>query len=447
MTEYTPRVSYLKSLPAVRETTHRVLDLALSCDGLDHWRVDLSRLESAADLVLSVKGSTYGDMRFEDLPYHSRWRHFEAGKIARLSELLASLDAAVYDRQAILRLLLDLAVVAVLLDAGAGAEWRYVEAATGLTFSRSEGLGVAAWHMFCAGLFSSDPARDPYRVDAAGLARVTRDKLAAGMQVSPSNPLVGLEGRLALLHNLGSTLAAQPHLFAPPGCGGANASAQSENGMQNRPGCFLDALGSQEISIQDLWRVVSQGFADVWPRSRSSLDGVNLGDVWVCPALVRHLQKDHDTGDEKEKEAKGMVAFHKLSQWLTYSLLEVLEVHAGMRVVGAAQQMTGLAEYRNGGLLVDMGVIVPRETGALAKEGGYEVHSPFVIEWRALTVALLDRLATRIREKVGGLSEEQLPLAKILEAGTWAAGRVCAWKRSPETGNPPFKIISDGTVF
>jgi hypothetical protein len=62
--------------------------------------------------------------------------------------------------------LIDLFMVSVLLDAGAGNEWAYNEAASGVRFSRSEGLGVAAVHMFEHGLFSSDPAQ-PCRVDGA----------------------------------------------------------------------------------------------------------------------------------------------------------------------------------------------------------------------------------------------------------------------------------------
>ena len=55
--------------------------------------------------------------------------------------------------------MIDLTVVSVLLDAGAGPDWHYVEAGTGSASRRSEGLGVASLHAFAAGLFSGDPAR------------------------------------------------------------------------------------------------------------------------------------------------------------------------------------------------------------------------------------------------------------------------------------------------
>lgn len=60
--------------------------------------------------------------------------------------------------------LIDLFLVSVLLDAGAGNVWSYTEASSGRKFTRSEGLGVASVHMFTEGLFSGDPD-EPYRVD------------------------------------------------------------------------------------------------------------------------------------------------------------------------------------------------------------------------------------------------------------------------------------------
>ena len=106
------------------------------------------------------------------------------------------------------------------------------------------------------------------------------------------------------------------------------------------------------------------------------------------------------------------------------------------------EQLTGLAEYRNGGLFLDLGVLVPRHPGVTAA-----THSPdaeIVVEWRALTVALLDRLAPLVARHLG-LDAAELPLIKVLEGGTWAAGRELAEAR--RAGAPPIRITSDGTVF
>ena len=92
--------------------------------------------------------------------------------------------------------------------------------------------------------------------------------------------------------------------------------------------------------------------------------------------------------------------------------------------------LTGLAEYRNGGLFLDCGVLVPRDPGLLQRP-----LDPFdepVVEWRALTVALLDRLAERVRDRLG-VDAADFPLAKVLEGGSWAAGREIAAERRRRT--------------
>jgi hypothetical protein len=132
---------------------------------------------------------------------------------------------------------------------------------------------------------------------------------------------------------------------------------------------------------------------------------------------------------------------HKLSQWLTYSLLEPLQT-AGFAVTDI-DGLTGLAEYRNGGLFIDTGVLALRDAAAARRT--HAVGSALVVEWRALTVALLDRLAALIRQRLE-LDAEALPLAKILQGGTWAAGRQIARKLRPD-GSPPLAVVSDGTVF
>ncbi len=105
--------------------------------------------------------------------------------------------------------------------------------------------------------------------------------------------------------------------------------------------------------------------------------------------------------------------------------------------------LTGLAEYRNGGLFLDCGVLEPRDPTLLRRP--LDALSEPVVEWRALTVALLDRLASRVRERLGKTAEE-FPLACVLEGGSWAAGREIARERRPD-GSPPLTIISDGTLF
>jgi hypothetical protein len=106
------------------------------------------------------------------------------------------------------RRLIDLFLVSVLLDAGAGTRWSYTSQESGEAFGRSEGLAVASLEMFKAGFFSSDPSQ-PFQVNATGLERITIETLAKGMQVSQSNPMAGLEGRAGLLIRLSEALSNQ----------------------------------------------------------------------------------------------------------------------------------------------------------------------------------------------------------------------------------------------
>lgn len=408
-------IAYLRSPAAIRARAEQVL--AAGLDGrLAHFAVHLERLDDVAAYVAEVTRRAHPDL---DIPYHSRWNHFRAGGVDRVGRLGGALAALAPDARA--RCLYDLVITSVLLDAGAGTDWRFAEPGTGQTFARSEGLAVASFHMFLAGTFSSD-ARAPLRADADALTRLDAGRLAAGFQAGPDNPLIGLDGRAALLARLGQALVAAPDIFASP----------AGEGGPPRPGNLFDYLRGQAeggaLAAGVILRAVLEGLGPIWP-GRIAIGGVNLGDVWRHPAAGG------------AGPGTGLVPFHKLSQWLAYSLIEPLEA-AGIRVV-EVDALTGLPEYRNGGLLVDLGVLVPRHEEVTAR--AHAPGSEIIVEWRALTVALLDRVAERVRS-VLGLPREQMPLAKVLEGGTWSAGRQIARARRAD-GAPPIRIESDGTVF
>jgi hypothetical protein len=401
----------LLSAQAVRERAHRLLALGLE-GGLEHFRVDAGRLQEAADLTIDVTRAAYPAL---DVPFHSRWRHFVVDGEDRWSRIASAHQWRDPAERA--RAELDLAIISVLLDAGAGPDWSYRDPAGGARLGRSEGLALASLDMLAAGAFSSDPRR-PLRVDAAALQGMTGETLRRHFQVDAGNPLPGVEGRAALLRRLGATVAAAPTIFARED--------------SPRPGGLLDHLiagtGRGSIAAPAVLAAVLRHLGPIWP-SRLELDGVPLGDCWRHPALV--------TADA----TSGLVPLHKLSQWLTYSLLEPIE-KAGL-IVTDIDGLTGLAEYRNGGLLVDAGVLGLRNPQDA--RGAHEVGSTLVVEWRALTVALLDRLADLVRQSLR-MDSEALPLAKVLQGGTWAAGRQIARRLRPD-GTPPLVIVSDGTVF
>ncbi len=403
-------IGYLRSPQAIRERCHQIFERACHHQ-LEHFDCDLNQLDAVADYVIQVTRDTYPDFK---IPFHSRWRHFEVEGADRMARFHQAVQP--YDALETARIKIDLATVSVLLDAGAGKDWRYVEPETGAVLSRSEGLAIASFHIFCSGAFSSDP-HQPLQADAKGLQAFHLDALKAGFQVTEENPLVGLEGRLHLLHQLGNALSQSPHLFGE---------------VCPRAGHLVDYLAKQNrtssTSAATILQAVLDGFSFIWP-GRITLHGINLGDVWQHPALPQ------------TSLSSSLVPFHKLSQWLTYSLLEPL-AEAGLSITDL-DGLTGLPEYRNGGLFIDMDVLRPKHPEVTG-----EAHAPgssIIVEWRALTVVLLDLVAQRIRQNLG-IDAKQLPLACVLQGGTWSAGRRIAGDRRP-SGIPPIQIKSDGTVF
>ena len=437
-----------------------------------HFTLDKTHLAAAADRVAALTLRRFPDLH---IPVHSRWRHFDAGGVDRNAEV----DARLGDRSVAeaARARFDLVVLSVLLDAGAGGRWSYTErdevaaaalpvqrhasdellalldraasgagtagaavgtppasaaappapgngagAGAGAVYTRSEGLAVASLRAFLAGVFSAS-SDDPLRADAATLRLVDPTVLRGVFQVTPANPMAGLEGRAGLISRLGEALTAEAR----------------RSGLEARPGLLYDQLTAggtrSEISATAVLGAVLRLLSPIF-TSGSRVQGLPAGDVWPhrwAGAVVG--------GGGVDPTTDGWVPFHKLSQWLSYSLLEPLQ-WAGVQVSGL-DALTGLPEYRNGGLFIDCGVIVPRDPRDLSRS--WKPGDEFIVEWRALTVCLLDELATLVRQRLGRTAKD-LPLACILEGGTWAAGREIAAELRSD-GAPPLKIDSDGTVF
>lgn len=394
----------LLSASAVRAKAGELFAQA-EADQLPNWQLNLHALPACADYVAVIIRKRYPDL---NVPFHARWRHFVFGGRDLWAEIAArSPWKTPHDRA---RAEFDLAITSVLLDAGAGGAWRYEDATSGLVAARSEGLALASLRLFEWGGFSADPA-DPLRADAEALARFDAAELADAFQASERNPLAGLEGRARLLNRLAAQVDARDTLFA--------------RADRPRPGGLYDVLQANAhdgaIDAPAILALLLAALGPIWDN-RPTLDGLPLGDCWSVDSF-------------------GLVPLHKLSQWLSYSLIEPLE-RAGLRVTNI-DGLTGLAEYRNGGLFVDMGVLIPRDATDLAR--AHDVSDAFVVTWRSLTVALLDRIAPLVRQRLG-VSAEDFPLARVLEGGTWAAGRAIAREKRAD-GGPPLLIHSDGTVF
>lgn len=391
----------LLSSDAVRSQSARVTEHVRSGGGV--FVVHDEALDVCARHVVNVTLGRYPEL---DIPYHSRWRHFAAPEVTELqSRLLEHLDGLGPIEAA--RVGFDLVIPSVLLDAGAGPDWTYTDRHSSLTVGRSEGLGLASLDMFLSGRFSRD---GHVRTDAAALVDLDVETLRDGFQVSDTNVLVGLDGRLDVLRQLGAAIGARPDVFAT-----------------GRPGDLVDHLlpeGGGAIEAAEILECLLDVLGPIWP-SRLVRDGLSLGDAWRYEPFP--------------DGPSGIVPFHKLSQWLTYSLVETLEMH-GLKISGL-DRLTGLPEYRNGGLLLETGVLSLRDPSQADLK--HPPESQLIVEWRALTITLLDEIADRVRTL---LDRPELPLAEILEGGTWAAGRVLAFDRTPN-GTPPLHLDSDGTVF
>lgn len=376
---------------------------------LVHFSVDEARLPEVAQLTAQSTRERYPDLR---VPPHSRFSHFDAAGVPRMAALQRELSGLSMRERA--RRLTELVVVSVLLDAGAGSRWHYVEHATGTVLGRSEGLAIASLAWVQQGGLSA--RGESYRVDAEGLAAVDEAALAQAFQATSDNPLVGVTGRVHLLRALGRALRARPDVF----------------GQDARIGGMVDWLCERAqdhvLPAPAVLALVLDALGGIWP-GRLQLDGVPLGDVWQHAAVGG------------EGATRGLLPLHKLSQWLSYSLIHPLQV-AGL-TVSELSELTGLAEYRNGGLFIDGGVLVPRRQELLTQP--HEVSSELVVEWRGLTVALLDRMLPLVQRELG-VSPAELPLPAMLEGGSWAAGRALAQARRAD-GSSPLHIVSDGTVF
>ncbi|KAI8075243.1 hypothetical protein BC940DRAFT_287831 [Gongronella butleri] len=436
---------YLLSLSSVRDRCFKV-QVAATRGQLKHFDVDEGKLKDVIQIIVSLIKRDYDSPA--DIPVHGRWRHFDVGGRPRIQNLINVWASLGQDRLEQTRRTLDLLTAACLLDMEPGNQWSYREKTSNFFLKRQEGMAVATLDLFMQGFFSNDPS-DPHRVDSEALLAITLEQLTAGLQVTEKNILVGLEDRLGLLHHLGATLQRRQDYF------GTSVS---------RPGNLMDYLLAHSTTIQTqkgplihletLWPIVME-MGEYWSAEPGKGGTPGLGDVWPC-ATIRH------SDDPTDKDH--YVAFHKLSQWLVYSLTEAMSKLLGATIEGT-DLLTPLPDYRNGGLLMDTGFLTLKKTEMERGLNNYrrnsllpgqpkveiapmfEMSDPVVIEWRALTVAYLDLIAERVRDALK-VSRKDLSLTQFIEGGSWNAGRELADISRPNTQEPPIVItIGNRTIY
>ena len=313
--------SDLMSAAAVRNAAERMLEGARG-DKLDCWHLDLGALKQIARTVAHVTRDNYPDL---NIPIHSRWRHFTVDGVDRWKRPVIRIgrcSTGWSGRGArSISSLHPYWSMQALAENGAT-----VDETTQKKYTSSEGLALASLDLYRDVVL---PAPG-HALGAEQLIKLNEAELARVFQVRDGNPLSGVAGRVALLNKLGEACLLRPEIFAIAG--------------RPRPGGLVDAIlertADGQIAASTILELLLDALGTIWP-SRLTLEGTSLGDAW----LYRPWQAtDQVTAD-------AIVPLHKLSQWLTYSLIEPLG-DAGIRVTDVGG-LTGLAEYRNGGLFVD----------------------------------------------------------------------------------------------
>lgn len=436
-------IDYLKSIKSVRETSSEIFNYIKQNGKGKYYSLNLEKIPEITDFLVDkiIKPDYPTDSELSKIPPHGRWQHLDCLNVNRMEKLIAKWkEDPNTDDIEICKNIIDLFVFSVLIDAGAGNTWKYYEEDTGLKIGRSEGLAVASYYMFANGQLSNDPKNHPYKVQGERIKNWDLEKdFKPSFQISKENEMTALEGRLKLVKSLGEALVSNKEIF----------------GEDARPGNIIDYLYKQKLSeyetptidLEQVWAALMNGLIKIWPKSRMVIDGQPLGDCWTL--------------DTMPNKPDFIVTFHKLTQWLCYSLLVPLQQYGYKFTILNTDLQTGLPEYRNGGLFYDFGVIqlLPsvlerglQKTNEIRKDGTvcpyeiptFEPDDGAIVEWRCLTIGLLDYILPLVNEKLGF----NLQLAQLIEAGSWKGGRVIAMEKRPKiNGGPPIDLLSDGTVF
>lgn len=289
-----------------------------------------------------------------------------------------------------------------------------------------------------------------------GLQDLKTEALAEGFQITDKNPMLGVESRANLLRSLGKSLLSHPDVFGKEGRPGnvvgktlvSSRFSHSYRILTNLNTDFMKkSSSSSTLDMLLFWDTLQTLLIPIWPQDRTNVGGQPLGDAWPLSTL-----KTQQSSSSDADETAFIQPFHKLTQWLAYSLMVPFTRVLSLEWTNASS-LTALPEYRNGGLFVDLGVLSLKpaslERGLSASSDGtglpaFGAGDDVIVEWRAMTLVLVDKLYQLVLQRMQGV---ELSMAQLLEAGTWKSGREVAKMKRPETKSSPIIILSDGTVF
>jgi hypothetical protein len=392
----------------IRRKAHMLLGLAAE-GRLDHTGVDLDKLDTAVATVLETTKENYPDFQ---IPPYGVWRGFEAGGIDRWQAMASARGFETAEEM--LAAAADLAIVGIAMTTMHPGDWRYEDRMTETVVTGTHASALAAFHMFASGSFSSEMS-DAYRVDAEALVRMDLVELAAGLQWDDVEEADYLKAMQRHLKRLGEALALRPDLFG--------------EGEATRPGLLAVQLARDCDGAIDAGQVLDrilEALAPVWEG------GATSGDIWLGDSFVHSGLPGNDI--------HAVVPFHLAAQQMVYSLVEPF-AWAGFEVAGL-DKLTGPADLAHAALFVHSGVLTIRGKGDTLSP---EAVRDRMIEIRALTLALTDRLAERLASGLG-MTLDQVPFTCLLEGGTSRAGNRLL-EQASENLRDLGKFLNPGAVF
>lgn len=314
---------------------------------------------------------------------------------------------------------LELLLLSCFLDAGAGQNWKYNDSYFNCQLVGSEALAAASTDLYLKLISDNLISKKNISLTSDALKNMKFDEFSKSFQHDESNnALLGAKGRYDSLTQLGSCLELHPSIFV--------TSHKPE--LKNIYHFFQSIVEHKSLNLEEVFKTIVFIFHDFF-TSDTKINEINLCDSRIHSNLI------------SLPLVGKKIPFFKLIQWMVYSIDDFFNSQ-GIPTINE-EFLSGLAEYRNGGFFMDTNIINLKSKNL--SHQSYSIDSELVTEWRALTITLLDEFLEELKIKRG---YNHLNMSKLLEGGTWIAGRKLARENRPDSPySPPIKIITDGKFF